>query len=286
LVEQTRRHSAIASMFGVETVVVCVNKMDLVNYDERTFNELAEAYKEFAKSLRFKAVYVVPIVALHGDNVTWRSPRMLWYTGAPLLELLENLKVGQSDLPLRISVQQVVKSQNETAIGGFVWSGSAKVGERVVVLQDRIETEIAAIENPLAIAEARRSVTLRLKESPLVKRGDWIVSLNRLPTVSDNVSVTCCWLHHDPLQIGFVYLLRIGTFECECVVQHVNGVLNVDTLQNEKHVAAVGLNDIATLTINTSTPVVYDRYHENRFTDSMILIDVESGDTVAAAVVG
>lgn len=291
LVEQTRRHSFIASLLGLNSIVVCINKMDLVGFDQKVYEQIKSDYTAFAKTLRCKNIYFIPISALLGDNIVTKSENMRWYNEGSLLALLETVDVDNdlSTKPSRFGVQNTVRAANDyRGYAGMVWSGSFKVGDKVTVEPHAIQTEIASIDTmngTLEQATAMQSVCIRLKDEIDAGRGSTLVKTSELPTVSNEIDLTCCWLSEKPMQDNARFILRAGLAECRCAVTEISSRVDINTMQEAPVTDAVKTNDIVRLRIHASAPVVFDNYYDNRFTGSMILIDETTNDTVAAGIV-
>jgi len=290
LVEQTKRHAVIASLMGIESMIVCVNKMDLVDYHQRVYDDIVTGCKALAETLRIKQTCFIPISALNGDNVVVRSTNMNWYDGPSLLDLLENISVDDNanERPLRLSVQHLINRNNHQAVSGFVWSGTLNVGDNVKILPAGADAKVISMDSmngPVSFVTAMRGVTLQLSDRN-VRRGDLLVPHNNLPDLTDEFDVTCCWLHENPLRMDVLYVLRIGTLECNCTVIALWSRLDIHTMKQQDIGDDVRTNDIVRMRIKTSSIVALDNYYRSRYTGSMILIDVNTGETLAAAVYG
>ena len=287
LVEQTKRHLVIASVFGIDAVIVCVNKMDLVEFREDVFNEIVSSVKSFVSGLRFRHLAFVPISALRGDNVVHKAEQTKWYAGLPLLDLLGNVSsFNRTSMPLRVSVQNVVRFESYRGVGAFVWSGNLKVGDRLKAMPQNIVVAVTAIDamnGGLVESGARRSCTLQLSDFSNIERGSLLVPIADDVKSEIRFEAICCWLHNNPLAEKS-YLLRVGTLEAACKVT-ASKIINVHNGEEEAAAGNVDLNDIARVAIQTSTPVPVENYYANRFTGSAILIDVASGETVAAVAI-
>ncbi|PZR21249.1 MAG: sulfate adenylyltransferase [Citrobacter freundii] len=292
VVEQTRRHSIIASLLKIPHVVVAVNKMDLVEYSQDVYNNILIDYAEVAKQLGLKDVTYIPISALNGDNIVDRSTTIQWYDGKPLLQLLEEVETDH-DLNLedaRFQVQLVIRPQTSElhdyrGYAGKVTSGIYKKGDKVTVLPANIESVISRLEVNGVEAEevfASQSVTIHLQDDIDVSRGDSIVRSDNQPKVSNEVEVLLCWLDEKPLQPGNKYYLQHNSRLIRAVVRNVEYKLDVNTLRQLPVEGSVKLNEVVKATIKTASPLVYDSYADIQGNGSAILIDETSNNTVAA----
>jgi bifunctional enzyme CysN/CysC len=306
VVEQTRRHALIASLLGIPHLVVAVNKMDLVDYDQRRFDEIKGEFLQFAPGLEGRPeLHFIPLSALHGDNVVERSTRMGWYEGPTLLELLETVEVAYDhpdQVAARFPVQWVIRpgpppngkarplpphlaDPDYRAYAGQLASGRLRVGEEVVVLPAGLRTEIVAIDTfdgPLAEAVAPMSVALRLADDLDVSRGDLICRPDEEPPLQREVSADLCWMVDRPLRAGNRYLLRHTTREVHAIVQEVVDRLDIHTLERHQNPGELGLNDIGLVKLKVSQPLALDSYRSNRRTGCFILIDPADNATAGA----
>lgn len=292
VVEQTRRHSIIASLLKIPHVVVAVNKMDLVEYSQDVYNNILIDYAEVARQLDLKNVTYIPISALNGDNIVDRSSAFSWYDGKPLLELLEEVETDQ-DInyeDARFQVQLVIRPQTAElhdyrGYAGKVTSGVYRKGDKVTILPANIETTISKLEtggNETEEVFAPQSVTIHLRDDIDISRGDAIVKSDNLPQVSNELEVLLCWLDEKPLQPGNRYYLQHNSRLLKAVVKKVEYKLDVNTLQQLPVEGGVKLNEVVKATIRTASPLVYDSYAKIRANGSAILVDETSNTTVAA----
>jgi sulfate adenylyltransferase subunit 1 len=295
VVEQTRRHSIIASLLNIPHVIVAINKMDLVDYAEEVFNNIAMDYAEVAKSLGLKDIRYIPISALDGDNIVDKSEKFTWYTGDSLLHVLENIET-EKDINYthaRFPVQYVIRPQTEElhdyrGYAGKVISGTYRRGEKVIVQPSGIETTIKAIEkNGTETEEAvpHQSVVIHLEDDVDVSRGDLIVKQENPPQLSQQLEVFICWMDSKPLVPGNKYLLQLNSRRVRSVVKEIEYKLDVNTLQKKFAPSTVELNDVIKATIKTASPIPYDSYKELRENGGAILIDETSFVTVAACMI-
>jgi sulfate adenylyltransferase subunit 1 len=295
VVEQTRRHSIIASLLKIPHVVVAINKMDLVEYSQDVFNNIVIEYAEVAKQLGLTDVTYIPMSALNGDNIVDRSQKINWYDGKPLLEFLEEVKTDH-DTNLddaRFQVQFVIRPQTEElhdyrGYAGKVISGVYKKGDKVKVLPAGIETVISKLEvggHEVEEAFAPQPVVIQLYDDIDISRGDSIVKADTLPLVNNELEVLLCWMDEKPLQAGNKYLLQHNSRLVRAVVRQVEYKLDVNSLQQQSVDGNVKLNEVVKATIKTASPLVYDSYSKLSATGSAILIDETSNSTVAAVLI-
>jgi sulfate adenylyltransferase large subunit len=296
VIEQTKRHAYISWLLGIPHVVVAVNKMDLVDFDEETFDRIVRDFCEFARGLAFKDAAFIPMSALHGDNVVDRSETMAWYGGVPLLEHLETVEVA-SDRNLhdvRFPVQWVIRPpadgehRDYRGYAGQVTGGIVRPGDDVVVLPSGVRTRIAAIDTldgALDEAYPPMSVTLRLADEVDVSRGDLICAIDRQPTLARELEAHVCWMADAPLRPGARYALKHATFAARAVIEAIDTRVDVHTLEPRPNPPELGLNDIGRVRLRTSKPLAFDPYSRNRATGSFILIDEATNDTVGAGMI-
>jgi sulfate adenylyltransferase subunit 1 len=295
IIEQTKRHSYIASLLRIDYVVVAINKMDLVDFSEGVYDRIREEYRHIAELLHLKKVYFIPISALKGDNVVNPSEHTPWYKGETLLHLLEQipLKEGLENQPFRFPVQYVVRPQTAElpdyrAYAGRIASGTVKVGDEVTILPSYTKSRISRIdEGTKEIQEARapQSVSLSLEDDVDVSRGSQIVKSAELPLTGQQVEVLVCWLNHRPLQLRQKYIIRHTTDELQGIVTSIDYKVNINTLENNYEDKKVDMNDIARLTLKVSKPLAYDLYERNRTLGSLIFIDEGTNETVGAGMI-
>ena len=295
VVEQTRRHSIIASLLKIPHIVVAVNKMDLVNYSQDVYNNILIEYSKVAKQLGLKEVTYFPISALNGDNIVDRSTQFNWYEGKPLLEYLEEVKLD-NDINLtesRFQVQLVIRPQTEElhdyrGYAGKVISGVYKKGDKVTVLPQQIETTISKLETggkEVKEIFAPQPAVIHLADDIDISRGDSIVRADSLPQVKNEVEVLLCWMDEKPLQTGNKYLLQHNSRLVKAVVKNVAYKLDVNSLQQQPVEGGVKLNEVVKATIKTASPLVYDSFGKLYVNGSAILIDETSNSTVAAVMI-
>ncbi len=291
VIEQTRRHAAIAGLLGVRHVTVCVNKMDLVGYSEERFDAIVRDFCELAARVGLEEVVYLPVSALRGDNVVVRSQQMPWYSGPALLEHLESVPVGGETIaaPSRFPVQYVIwhGERDYRGYAGAVSSGVLRVGDEVCVLPRGQRTRILAIDGPggpVDEAAAPLSVTVRLEDDVDVARGDLIAPVASAPEPVRELHATVCWLDDAAGRPGGRYLLKHTTRTVRARLEAIDHRLHIDTLDHEP-ADALGLNDIARVRIRTADPLAADAYADIRATGAFVLIDEATNDTVAAGMI-
>ncbi|RZA35168.1 MAG: sulfate adenylyltransferase subunit 1 [Lysobacteraceae bacterium] len=294
LLTQTKRHSTIAKLLQIEHVIVAVNKMDLVNYDQSVYDRIVAAYGEFAASLGLKDVTAIPLSALAGDNVVASSDNMPWYAGPTLIELLEGLSVYDEShaAPFRFPVQLVARHNGHEANDfrgymGRIESGKVSVGDKLVVQpsgQQATVKEIVTFDGPLQSAVAGQSVTLLLNEYLDISRGDLLAGAGQPATLLKQVVADVCWMSDEPLDARRKYWIKHGTRQTGAKIKQVDSILDVNTQQ--RHAAeGLKLNDIATVQLTVQQPLAADAYCDNRATGAFILIDEVTHQTVAAGMI-
>jgi sulfate adenylyltransferase subunit 1 len=303
VIEQTRRHSLIASLLGIPNIVVAVNKMDLVGFDSSVFAQIKADYTLIADKLGIKNPVFIPMSALNGDNVVDKSDALSWFKGGTLLEHLESVNVADTVnlADARFQVQYVIRPKSDElhdyrGYAGRIQSGVYKTGDRVVVLPSGIETTLSAIEmnlNKVDYAFAGQSVVLHLRDDIDISRGDSITVLQNSsseletkdPSVSNEISATLCWFDdRNPLLEGSKLLLQNGSNTVKAIVKEVNYKLDISNLERVDATEA-RLNDIVNVRLKTAKPVVFDNYTQNRQTGAFILVNENSCNTVAAGMI-
>lgn len=295
IIEQTKRHSYIASLLKIDHVIVAINKMDLVDFSEEVYNNIKREYAQIANLLGLKNVYFIPISALKGDNVVNASKNTPWYNGETLLHLLEQLplKEGVDNLPFRFPVQYVVRPQTAEwpdyrAYAGRIASGTIKVGDKVTILPSYTESTVTRIDegiNQIDEATSPQSVSISLADDVDVSRGSMIVKSESPAEVGQTVELLICWLNHKPLQLRQKYIVRHTSDELQGLITNVEYKVNINTLENITDDAKVNMNDIAKVTLKVSKPLKYDKYANNRITGSLVFIDEGTNETVGAGMI-
>jgi sulfate adenylyltransferase large subunit len=292
--EQTRRHAYIASLLRIPHLVVCVNKMDLVNYDESVFYEILEQMTDWMARLQVPDITFIPISALNGDNVVDRSDRMQWYGAAPLLYHLEHVVIApdRNLQDVRFPVQWVIRPMSDDhhdyrGYGGQIAGGVLRPGSEVVVLPNGRSTTVASIDTfggELDSAFPTMSVALRLADQIDISRGDMIVSPEDQPVVSRELDAMLCWMSEQPLAARGKYTIKHTTRSARAIVEQLEYKIDINTLEHEP-TSQLGLNEIGRVQLRCSAPLMLDPYARNRATGSFILIDESTNDTVAAGMV-
>jgi bifunctional enzyme CysN/CysC len=296
VVEQTKRHSFISSLLRIPHLVVCVNKMDLVDYDEAAFERVRNEFREFAMKLEVPDLTFIPISALHGDNVVERSPNMPWYQGTSLLHHLEEVHIASDRnlIDARFPVQYVLRPLSDEhhdyrGYAGRVAGGVFKPGDEVMVLPSGFTSTIAAVDTAdgeVPEAFAPMSVTLRLADDIDVSRGDLICRPNNQPTVSQDLDAMVCWMSdRSVLGSGTKLGIKHTTRTARALVKDLRYRLDVNTLHRDETVSQLGLNDVGRVTLRTTVPLMFDDYRRNRTTGSFILIDEATNATVGAGMI-
>ncbi|WP_299986420.1 GTP-binding protein [uncultured Pontibacter sp.] len=297
VVEQTFRHFYISCLLRIPNVVVCVNKMDLVGYDQTKFEEIKAAFMAFAEKVRFpgQEISFIPVSSLYGENLVRQSAHMSWYEGISLLSLLEAIPLEQhlSEEASRFPVQYVVRPKSEEfhdyrAYAGKVASGLLRKGERVVVLPSGQETTIAKIEKfgrEIEAAQAKESISLLLQDDVDISRGDMIVPISQLPQQSRQLAATICWMDKKPLRVGGSYLLQHGVNTSRAKVSALSNLIDVVTLVADSAVSELKLNEIADVQLKTAKEIFYDSFTENRANGAFILIDEQTNSTVGVGLI-
>lgn len=293
VIEQTKRHSFIASLLQIPHVIVCINKMDLVNFSEDAYNNVIQQFEEFSSKLLVKDIRFIPISALMGDNVVNRSEHMNWYQGAPLLHTLETMHISSdiNKVDARFPVQTVLRPQSDDdnrdyrGYAGRVASGVFRPGDEVTVMPSGFTSKIKSIdtlEGNLKEAFAPMSVSITLEDDIDIGRGDMIVRSNNKPEPSQDIEVMLCWLNNQSAKPRAKYSIRHTSNEQKAMIKEVVYKINIETLDRNVDDKTLNMNDISKVKIRTTKPLMVDSYRENRTTGSIILIDDATNETVAA----
>ena len=295
LVEQSRRHAFIATLLHIPHIVVCINKMDLVDWDEKVFDTIREEFRAFATRLEIADLTFIPVSALLGDNVVDRSSKMDWYRGLPLLTLLEEMYIA-SDRNLvdaRFPVQHVIRPLTDEhhdyrGYAGQVSGGVFRPGDAVLVLPSGLTTKVEAIDTfdgPVEEAFPPMSVTLRFADDIDISRGDMICRAGNHPEPSQDIDAMVCWFADAPLRANSKYVIKHTTREARAVVRDLRYRLDINTLHRDEASQELALNEIGRVTLRTTAPLMVDEYRRNRTTGSFILIDEATNATVGAGMV-
>jgi bifunctional enzyme CysN/CysC len=289
LLEQSRRHAYLAALLGIRHLVACVNKMDLVSFEEERFREIEHAFGELGSALGIADVRGVPISALEGDNVVDASPRLDWYAPPPLLAQLETVEVDRDRNldDVRFPVQWTVRNGDYRGYAGRLAGGVLETGDEVVVLPSGSRTRIARIDTPQGAVERAfppMVATLVLDDELDVGRGDQIVGAANAPEVSRELDATVCWMVEAPARVGARYLLKHTTRRVRATIAEISARVDIESFE-VREASELGLNDIGRVTLRTAAPVLADPYASNRATGAFILIDERTHDTVAAGMI-
>ncbi len=295
VLEQTIRHGYIASLLRIPHVIVCVNKMDLVDYREDLFEAIQERFKELSLKLDIQDLRFIPISALNGDNVVERSENMDWYDGPTLLYLLEHIHIT-SDVNYidgRFPVQYVIRPQSEKyhdyrGYAGRIASGSFEPGDRVAVLPSGFSSTIKSVDTmveSLQTAFAPQSVVITLEEDIDISRGDMIVKENKMPDIGQDIDMMVCWLNETPMVMNGKYSIKHTTANARCIIREMPYKININTLEKNYDDKTLGMNEIAKISIRSTKPLFHDSYRRNRITGSIILIDEGTNNTVGAGMI-
>jgi sulfate adenylyltransferase subunit 1 len=295
IVEQTCRHAFIASLLQIPHFVVCINKMDLVDYSQEVFDNIVEGFKDFSSKLDVQDVHYIPISALKGDNVVDRNTNMDWYQGTTLMYILENVHIrgDNNHIDCRFPVQYVIRPQQDAhhdyrGYAGRIAGGVYKPGDKVMVLPSGSITSIKSIDTDAGEIEeafAPMSVVIRLNDAVDISRGDMIVRENNVPVTGRDIDLMICWLSEKPLMPNGKYSVRHTTKEARCIIKEVRYKVNINTLHRLEEDKQIGMNDMGRIQIQTTHPLFYDNYKRNRITGSLILIDEGTNETVGAGMI-
>ena len=296
ITEQSRRHAFIASLLGVPHIVVCVNKMDLVDFSEDVFEDISEEFAEFATRLRVRDMTFIPVSALLGDNVVMRSSNMPWFDGAPLLSHLEHLHVASDRnlVDVRFPVQYVVRPQSHDVTdyrgyAGTVASGVLKPGDRVMALPSGLESTIATIDTgdgPVDEAFPPMAVTITLTDDIDISRGDMLCRPHNAPAVVQDLDAQVCWMDEDgSLVQGRRYAIKHTTRWARAVVRDLSYRIDINTLHRVEDATELALNEIGRVQLRVTQPLFVDPYLPNRQTGAFILVDEGTNKTVAAGMI-
>lgn len=295
VIEQTKRHAFIASLLNIPHVIVCVNKMDLVDYAQESFRAITEDFEEFASKMLISDIRYIPISALNGDNVVNRSENMSWYQGAPLLHTLETMHISSdiNKVDARFPVQTVLRPQSKEHLdyrgyAGRIASGVFRPGDKVSVLPSGFSSVIKAIDGPngnLEEAFAPMSVSITLEDDIDISRGDMIVRTNNQPEATQDLEVMLCWLNNKPSQPRAKYSILHTTNDQKAMIKEIVHKIDIQTLNRVPADGELQMNDICKVRIRTTKPLMVDVYRENRTTGSLVLVDDATNETVAAGMI-
>jgi bifunctional enzyme CysN/CysC len=296
ILEQSRRHAFLCSLLRVPHLVLCVNKMDLVDWSQEVYERIVREFTDFAAKLEITDLSIIPISALNGDNIVTRSPKMPWYEGPSLLHHLEHVHIASDRnlVDVRFPVQYVVRPQSTTVTdyrgyAGQVASGVLRAGDEVLVLPSGFTTQITSIETAdgeVAEAFPPMSVTVRLADEIDISRGDLICRPNNAPAVAQDVEALVCWMDETkPLQVGAKYAIKHTTRSARAIVRALHYRLDVNSLHRDDQADGLSLNEIGRVKLRTTVPLLADEYRRNRTTGGLIIIDETSNRTVGAGMI-
>lgn len=295
ILEQTHRHAFIASLLQIPHAIVCVNKMDLVDYKQDVYDKIVREFKEFSSKLNIKDVQFIPISALAGDNVVNRSENMSWYEGSTLMYQLEHVHIASdyNHVDCRFPIQSVIRPhtlefQDYRGYAGRIDGGVFKAGDKIKVLPSGFTSTIKSVElNGEEIEEAfsPMSVTMRLNDEIDISRGDMIVRENNSPEVTQDIDILVTWMSEKPLQNRTKVFVKHTTNECISMVKEIKYKVDINTLHRIEGIDQIEMNDIARISIRASKPLFVDAYERNRYTGSVILIDEQTNETIGAGMI-
>ncbi len=295
VIEQTRRHSIIASLLKMKNVVVAINKMDLVDYSEEIFNDIKAQYQLVAQKLELENVNYFPISAFYGDNIVDESERTPWYEGPTLLDFLENVEVNDNTNleNARFQVQYVIRPQTDElhdyrGYSGEIISGIYQKGDQITILPQNIETTISKIETggkEVDLVFSNQPAVLHLEDDIDVSRGDFFVKIENQPKVENEVEAIVCWLDKKELNEGNKYFIQHKSKVVKTIIKEIEYKIDVNTLENIPIYSGIKLNEVVKVKLKTASPLVFDSFNENNDTGSAILIDETSNSTVGAVMI-
>lgn len=295
IMEQTVRHSYIASLLAIKEVVVCVNKMDLVDFSQEVFDKIVADYKEMSSSIELGNVTFIPISAKLGDNVVNKSENMPWYTGKALLDFLETVQLPvESEDSMRLPVQYVVRPISDKfpdfrGYAGRLAEGSIKKGDKIKVYPSEMTSSVTAVylgERELESAVSPESVDITLSDDIDISRGDVIVSVDgKQPHMEQEVLLNVCWFRNSPMQQGKKYVIHHATQQTLGIIKEIEYKIDINTREKEYGVDKLIMNDIARVRIKTADPLIFDFYKDNRTMGSLIFIEEGTNDTVGAGMI-
>jgi len=293
--EQTHRHIFIASLLQIPHFVICINKMDLVEYNQEVYERIKAEIEDFISKLTIPDITFIPISALLGDNVVNASTHMTWYHGPTLLYHLEDVHIGSDEnlVDCRFPVQYVIRPRSDKyhdyrGYAGRIASGIFKPGDNVTILPSGFTTTIKTIEGPQGILEEAfppMSVVMQLDDDLDISRGDMLVRSHNIPFINQDIDCMVCWMNAKPLNPGTRYIIRHTTRELKGIVKEIQYRIDINTLHRVPEVSSLGLNEIGRITIRTAQPLFFDSYEHNRSTGSIILVDETTNETVAAGMI-
>jgi sulfate adenylyltransferase subunit 1 len=295
ITDQTKRHSIISSILRVPHVLICINKMDLKNYDQAVFESIKQDYLKFAEPLDLKKISFIPVSALTGENVVNKSENFAWYESETLFEFLENVEIPQEEAKneTRFQVQYVIRPQTQElhdyrGYAGALLSGTIRKGDKVRVFPiDALTTieKIEKFETEVEVAHAGEPIILHLSNDLDISRGSTFVLENELPEVSNELEATICWMDNKPFQKGQKLVLQQNSFRAKAAIKYIEGKIDIHTLEATEETTEINLNEFCKVTIKSAETVSFDSYAKNRKTGAFILINENTNNTVAAGVI-
>ncbi len=295
MLEQTFRHLNIAVLLQIPQVAFCINKMDLVHYDEAVFEKIKQQITTFINALSFVNTSFIPMCATDGDNIVEKSTNMPWYTGNTLMEFLESTPIIKHELSedFRLPIQYVIRPQQKEyhdyrAFAGRIAGGTLQVGDEVTVYPSNKHSKIKAIHTfngDLSDAQTDMSISVSFEDHIDISRGDLIVKKNHTPKQAQDIELMICWLGNTPLQNNGKYLIKHTTRDVKGIIKQIHHKVNINTFEQLPHPSEIVMNDIAKITLKTMSPLFFDAYKTNRTMGSLILIDEATNETVAAGMI-
>ena len=295
IIEQTKRHSLIASLLGIPHLAICINKMDLIDWNESVYNNIKTSYKEFASKLSIRDVHFIPISALHGDNIVHKSENMSWYEGTTLMYLLENIHVSndQNMVDARFAVQGVIRPQSDKfhdyrAFSGRMLGGILRKGDHVTIYPSGFSSKIKSIsqgEKGLEEAFVPQSISIQLEDEIDISRGDMILRKANLPKRGQDIEAMICWMGDKPLQSKQRYILKHTTKDVKAMVKSIQYKMDINNLSRVPDSTSLEMNDIGRILLRCTSDLFYDAYSKNRNTGSFILVDEATNVTVGAGII-
>ena len=295
MLEQTHRHAFIASLLRIPHAIVCINKMDLVDYSEEVYENIVRDFKAFSSKLDIKDIQFIPVSALNGDNIVNRSKNMHWYEGSTLMYHLEHVHISSdyNHVDCRFPVQSVIRPhtldhQDYRGFAGRVEGGVFKPGDKIKTLPSGFTSTIKSIDlsgESINEAFSPMSVTITLEDEIDISRGDMLVRENNIPEVDQDIEVLVAWMSQKSLQSRTKVIIKHTTNECLAIVKEIKYKIDINTLHRIEGVQAIEMNDIARISIRSSKPLFYDVYKKNRQTGSLIIIDEQTNETIGAAMI-
>ena len=295
VVEQTKRHSFIASLLQVQHIMICINKMDLVDFSQTRFDEIKDEYCDFASKLAIKDYEFIPISALNGDNVVNRSNEMPWYNGPTLMYSLENIQVANdiNHLDMRFPIQTVIRPKSNEfpdfrGYAGRLAGGIVRVNDEIKVLPYGMTSTVKAIHGPKGKIEeafAPQSITIELTDEIDISRGDMLVKVNNVPDQQKEIEAMVCWLGENQMRIGNKYAIKHTTRDGRVIIQDIVYQTDLNTIKRNEDVNELNTNDIGRIKLKSTVALIKDSYRQNRITGSFILIDEGTNNTVGAGMI-